>query len=127
MTRIRHAKVGGGVYYSTDSKGRKRFEVRHPVTRVYEVVGTRLDEAKARAAELTTKHYKGEVVASPSTTVADLIAGWKGVRNVKPRTAETQDAGLAATCPGRRSRRSRQSVEPEGARRSAEVVGGLAG
>jgi integrase len=83
-----------GIYYSTDAKGRKRFEVRYTDSngrRVYEVAGT-FEAAKARLAEVTGKKVKGEVVANSAATVGELIEGWQTARDVKPSTAATYDA-----------------------------------
>lgn len=85
-----------GIYYSVNAKGRKTFECRYTDSsgrRTYEAVGT-FEAAKARLAEVTGKKARGEVVAQVSVTVGDLIEGWRGVRKVKPRTAETHDRNV---------------------------------
>ena len=83
-----------GIYYSTDTRGRKRFEVRYTRSdgrRLYEVVGS-FEQAKARLAEVNGKKSKGEIIGNVSTTVGQLIEGWQAAREVKPSTADRYDA-----------------------------------
>jgi integrase len=82
-------------YWSETAKG-KVFEVRHPHNaegkRLYEVVGPRLDEAKARAREI-----HGDAtprVSSVGLTLNDVVEAWKEVRQVRPRSEESYDAHL---------------------------------
>ena len=69
------------------------FEVRHPVNaegrRLFETVGPRLDEAKARAREVY-----GEAaprVTSVGTTLNEATAYWREVRDVRPASEKVYD------------------------------------
>jgi integrase len=80
------------VYWSETATG-KVFEVRHPSNaegkRLYEVVGPRLDEAKARAREVygeTTPR-----VTSVGRTLDEVIEEWRKLRDVRPASASTYD------------------------------------
>lgn len=92
--RRRHVPVNGapGVYWSETKKG-KVFEVRHPANsagrRLYEVVGTRLDQAKARAREV---HGGAVAPVSVATTVQEVVVDWQRTRQMRKRSAETFDA-----------------------------------
>jgi integrase len=92
--RIRHQPVKGapGVYRSRTKKGWV-YEVRFPANaagrRLYEVVGTRLDAAKARAHEI---HAGGQAPSSVATTVAEVYADWKKTRSIRKRSEEMYDA-----------------------------------
>jgi integrase len=92
--RIRHRPVPNqtGIYFSVNARGQKSFEVRHPTTRAYEVVGPRLDQAKARYAELVGSKARGERVAPVGMRFSELLDSWREARQVKPRTADSYDA-----------------------------------
>jgi integrase len=82
-----------GIYYSKNARGIKTFECRYANSegkRVYEAVGA-FEDAKARLSEMTHRVKRGEVVANTSTTLNDVLEGWKQWRKVKPRTAKTYD------------------------------------
>jgi integrase len=88
--RRRHVPVRGapGVYKSQRGKGWV-FEVRHPgKARRYETVGTRLDQAKARARDV---HGSPVEVASVATRLDEVVADWQRTRQIRPRTAESYD------------------------------------
>lgn len=99
----RHVPVRGsqGIYKSQRADGSWAFEVRRYVydrergtkKRTYEVVGTRLDEAKARAAEITRGEFRGERVSSASFTVSQAISAWRETKapKLKPRTRESYE------------------------------------
>jgi integrase len=80
------------VYWSETARG-KVFEVRHPVNgdgqRLYEVVGPRLDKAKARAHEVYNP------AATPARTVTmtldEAIACWRELRDVRPASEKVYD------------------------------------
>jgi integrase len=84
------------VYWSRRADGSKVFEVRHPVNangqRLYEVVGTRLDAAKARAHEIYGSQTAG--VTAVGLTLADVVEHWKKSRQLRPRSAESFDGIL---------------------------------
>jgi integrase len=85
-----------GIYYSVNAKGRKTFECRYTDStgkRVYEAVGT-FEQAKARLAEVTGRKFKGEVVVNVNTTVAELIEGWRAIRDAKPRSRESEERNI---------------------------------
>lgn len=90
--RKRHVPVKGAsnVYWSETSKGRV-YEVRHPSpSRLYEVVGTRLDAAKARAREV---HGDASPrVVTVGLTLAQVVADWQRTREMRKRSAESFDA-----------------------------------
>ena len=93
--RQRHVPVPrtSHVYKSQRADGSWVYEVRHPRNadgkRPFEVVGTRVDEAKARAAEI----YRADAprVSNLTATVADVYAEWKEYRKVKVSSAEVYD------------------------------------
>ncbi len=93
--RQRHVPVPrtSHVYKSQRTDGTWAYEVRHPRNadgkRPFEVIGTRLDEAKARAAEI----YRADAprVSNLTATVADVYAEWVDYRKVKPNSAEVYD------------------------------------
>lgn len=92
VVRHKRTKVPG-VYYSVGKAGRKTWEVRYTDStgkRVWETVES-FEAAKARLAEVTGRKMSGQRVASVSTTVSDLLPGWRDWRKVKPRTEETQE------------------------------------
>jgi len=62
--------------------------------RVYETVGTRLDQAKARLAEVTTADHQGARLSSLTLTFAEAVKGWRETRQMRPRSIETYDALL---------------------------------
>jgi integrase len=83
-----------GIYFRLKANGSKTFYVRFTDSggkRVYEACGS-FEQAKRRLAEVTGKLSKGGAVRDTSRTVASLISDWEKVRQVKPRTAETQDS-----------------------------------
>jgi integrase len=84
-----------GIYSRLKADGRsKTFYVRYTNSqgkRAYEAAGS-FEAAKHRLAQVTGKLSKGEPVRDTSRTVASLIEDWQAARQVKPRTAETQDA-----------------------------------
>jgi integrase len=99
--RRRHVPVpkASHIYWSETApkteggKPGKVFEVRHPRNaegkRLYEVVGPRLDEAKARA-----RAVYGETaprVTSVGRTLNEVIAYWREVRDVRPASAKVYD------------------------------------
>jgi len=92
--RRRHVPVRGAthVYWSETKKGRV-YEVRHPINadgqRLYEVVGTRLDAAKARARAV----HGGNAprVLSVSITLGEVYDAWKESRELRPRSEESFD------------------------------------
>jgi len=89
--RKRHIPVRGapGVYKSQRAKGTWVYEVRLPgKKRLYETVGTRLDQAKARAREV---HAGPVQVASVATTIDQAVEDWRRTRQMRPRSAETLD------------------------------------
>jgi integrase len=94
-TRQRHVPVARAshVYKSQRTDGSWVYEVRHPRNangkRPFEVVGARLDEAKARAAEI----YRADAprVSNLTATVADVYEDWKAYRKVKISSAEVYD------------------------------------
>jgi integrase len=94
-TRQRHVPVARAshVYKSQRADGSWVYEVRHPRNangkRPFEVTGTRLDEAKARAAEI----YRADAprVSNLTATVADVYEDWKAYRKVKVSSAEVYD------------------------------------
>jgi integrase len=92
--RRRHVPVKGaqGVYWSETKHG-KVYEVRHPANsqgrRLYEVVGTRLDQAKARAREV---HGGAIAPVSVSMTLSEVVVDWQRSRAMRKRSAETFDA-----------------------------------
>ena len=93
--RQRHVPVprASHVYKSQRADGTWAYEVRHPRNgdgkRPFEVVGTRLDEAKARAAEI----YRADAprVSNLTATVKDVYADWVAFRKVKVSSAEVYD------------------------------------
>ncbi|HZQ82466.1 MAG TPA: tyrosine-type recombinase/integrase [Gaiellaceae bacterium] len=94
--RLRHVPQPGKgndhIYFSTRADGTKVYEVRLPgAKRVYETVGTRLDEAKARA-RVAWGATNPDPVASVGTRLADVVVHWQAHRNMRPRSAETFDA-----------------------------------
>lgn len=62
--------------------------------RAFETVGTRLDQAKARLAEITTADAKGEKVSAIGMRVAEAVDGWRQVREIRPRTVEGYERNL---------------------------------
>jgi integrase len=72
------------------------FEVRHPRNgegrRLFEVVGPRLDEAKARAREVYGD--AAPRVSSVGLTFNDVLADWRAARQVRPGTAKNYDTWL---------------------------------
>jgi integrase len=99
-----HPNLDSRLRKSERTDGTFVFEIRHEVydpesgtkKRVYETVGTRLDQAKARLAELTTAAAKGERISSVGMTGKEAWEGYKTYRferakPVKPRTADSQD------------------------------------
>jgi integrase len=85
-----------GIYRRNDSTGKpgKTFYVRYTNSdgkRTFEVAGS-WEAAKHRLAEVQGRISKGESVRDTSRTVESLIDSWREARQVKPRTAETQDA-----------------------------------
>ena len=92
----RHLQVKGhpNILKSERANGKFTYSVRYWSSdgrRVIEAVGPRLDQALARQAEVTGKKFKGEIIGSVSTTVGQLVDGWKEARDVKPSTADTYD------------------------------------
>lgn len=98
MKRERHVPQDKAthIYWSRRADGTKVFEVRHPRNakgqRPYEVVGTRLDEAKARARQVYGDGAPR--VTSVGLTLADVIAHWRDGRRVRPGTASSYDGCL---------------------------------
>jgi integrase len=73
---LHNPKHGSGIYHSFRKDGTKVFEVRvqdGTGRRSFEVVGTKLTDAKARLAELTAAVSKGGRIPSASLTVGDLL------------------------------------------------------
>jgi integrase len=81
------------IYWSQRADGSKVFEVRHPRNsegkRLYEVVGPRLDQAKARARELYGE--TAPPIKSVGVTLNEVILEWRKLRDVRPATAATYD------------------------------------
>lgn len=95
VSRRRHVPVKGapGVYKSQRNGGWV-FEVRHPgKARRYGTVGTRLDQAKARAREV---HGAPVQVASVGTRLDEVVADWRRTRQVRPSSAESFDNRVPA-------------------------------
>jgi hypothetical protein len=75
-----HPNLDARLRKSQRASGQWVFEIRRddydPKTgkskRVYEVVGTRIDQAKARLAEVTTATNRGERISDPNMTVGEL-------------------------------------------------------
>src|SRR5205823_5032956 len=89
--RERHVPQKGapGVYWSRRGDGSRVYEVRHPgKARLYETVGTRLDQAKARAREV---HGAPVQIASVATRLDEAYTDWKRKRNVRPHSAASFD------------------------------------
>jgi integrase len=88
LKRERHVPQNAAqhIYWSRRSDGSKVFEVRHPLNsegkRIYEVVGTRLDQAKARAREVHGD--SAPRVAEVGLTVRKLIERYRETHEVKP-------------------------------------------
>lgn len=87
-----------GIYYSVGASGCKMFEVRFTDAtgkRRFETVGS-FEQAKARLAEANGRTSKGEVVGNTTVTLADLLPGWRALRevSVKPRTRETEEGNV---------------------------------
>src|SRR5438094_78171 len=88
--RVRHKPMKGapGVYRS-QVKGGFVYEVRHPANtagrRLYEVVGTRLDQAKARAREV---HGGAIAPVSVAMTLNEVYMDWKRTRSIRKRSEE---------------------------------------
>lgn len=94
----RHVPVKGhrGIYWSGSERS-KRFEIRFTDgagKRRFEVVGSRLDEAKARLAEVTVARQRGERISRLTMTFTQAVEEWRTVRSVKPRTAESYDRAI---------------------------------
>jgi len=95
--RKRHVPVKGAshIYWSETKKGRV-YEVRHARNadgkRLFEAVGTRLDQAKARAREVHGE--SAPRVASVGVTFAEVTADWQRTREMRPRSAASLDANL---------------------------------
>jgi integrase len=81
------------IYWSDRADGSKVFEVRHPANpdgkRLYEVVGTRLDQAKARAREVYGE--TAPPIKNVGVTLSEVIVEWRKLRDVRPATADTYD------------------------------------
>jgi integrase len=97
-TLRRHVPVKGhrGIYWSGTERN-KRFEIRYTDgtgKRRFEVVGSRLDEAKARLAEVTVARQRGERVTRATMTFAGAVEEWRTVRNIKRATAEAYDRAI---------------------------------
>jgi integrase len=95
VTRKRHvpynAKGCAHIYYSERADGTKVWEVRLPgVKRVYETVGTRLDEAKARA-RVAWGSANPEPVASIGTRLSEVVEHWRQHRTMRPSSASLLD------------------------------------
>lgn len=94
---VRHVPTATtGIYYSLRANGKKVFECRYTDSngrRVYQAVGS-FEQAKARLAEVTGKKFKGEVVANVSTTVGDLIEGWRAIREAKASTRVIEERNI---------------------------------
>ena len=76
---LHNPKHGSGIYHSFQKDGTRVYEVRVQDgngRRSFEVVGTKLADAKARLAELSATICKGGRVPSASLTVADLLREW---------------------------------------------------
>jgi integrase len=91
----RHQPVKGhrGIYWSGTERS-KRFEIRYTDgtgKRRFEVVGSRLDEAKARLAEVTVARQRGEKLTRVGMTFEECVTEWRTVRSIRPRTAESYD------------------------------------
>lgn len=97
--RVRHAKVKASgsdhLYYSVLSDGTKKYEVRHPLNsegkRPFEVVGTRIDQAKARARVIYADADKGVQVTNVGTTLNEVVQDWRETRRMRPRSEQTFD------------------------------------
>jgi integrase len=77
------------IYKSQRANGTWVYEVRLPgKQRLYETVGTRLDQAKARAREV---HAGPVQVTSVATTIDQAVEDWRRTRQMRPRSAETLD------------------------------------
>ena len=92
----RHRQVHGhpNILWSERANGKKTYAVRYWSSdgrRVIEAVGPRLDQARARQAEVTGRKFKGEVVGSVSTTVGEVVERWREARKVKRSTGDTYD------------------------------------
>jgi integrase len=89
--RQRHVPVRGAAnVYKSQRRNGWVFEVRHPgKARLYEVVGTRLDQAKARVRDV---HGAPVEVASVSTRLDEVVADWQRTRQLRPRSADSYDA-----------------------------------
>jgi integrase len=92
--RKRHVPVKGAshIYWSEKASG-KVFEVRHPRNaegkRLYETVGARLDEAKARAREIhgdTTPR-----VLRVGITLGEVYDSWVAARDIRPASVRSFD------------------------------------
>jgi hypothetical protein len=81
-----------GVYYRLKKNGTKTFYARRPDgTRNFEACES-FEAAKARRAEFTGKHHKGEVIGNPSTTLRQVIEDWRATRtDVKSKTREGEE------------------------------------
>jgi integrase len=83
VKRERHVPVAKAnhIYWSRRADGTKVFEVRHPTpSRQYEVVGPRLDQAKARAREVHGGN--APAVVKVGMTVKELLARYRETRQV---------------------------------------------
>jgi hypothetical protein len=79
------------VYKSQRADGKWVYEVRHPgAKRLYEVVGTRLDQAKARAREIHGD--AAPPVVSVGTTLGEVVEDWRRTRRMRKRSADNFDA-----------------------------------
>ena len=93
--RVRHVPVKNAshVYKSQRGDGSFVYEVRHPRgsdgKRLYEVVGTRLDQAKARAREVYTEGAPR--LAAVGMTLAEVAVDWKQHHTLRPASADTYE------------------------------------
>lgn len=90
---LHNPRHGSGIYHSIQSDGTVVYEVRvqdGTGRRRFEVVGTRLDETKARLAELTHLVQKGGRIPSASLAVGDLLDEWWELKqpHVREQTRE---------------------------------------
>jgi integrase len=76
-----HPNLDARIRKSERADGTWVFEIRKP-DRSYETVGTRLDQAKARLAEVTTAESRGEQLTDPNMTVKQLIAQFRDTHKV---------------------------------------------
>lgn len=94
-----HPSLDARLRRSQRADGSWVYEIRRDVydpktgkrTRNYETVGTRLDQAKARLAEVASAEAKGERVSAIGMSVREAVEGWKSTRDIAPRTAEGYD------------------------------------